>query len=240
MYHSLLPIEQHLAAERFLLALPDLVATTPLCRRFKPASLFINIAPMTLSNQPHSFIADKFNLSARAARRWDNVIRQLLAQYEPDLYQAILNLAQAKPTEVFQQAKAFKSWLTGLLKTSVMPCDYCHSLNTIRIGHRLNFRCKTCRRTFNPLKKYQLNKLSHHERWLPFIDLLLQGETYKTIQQQLDINANTAAKWQRYFFTLMEEQGFTLLVNYCRTKRRQRYRQTWLDINANSPHIKAK
>ncbi|OTQ30372.1 hypothetical protein B6D19_10990, partial [Gilliamella apicola] len=81
MYHSLLPIEQHLAAERFLLALPDLVTTTPLCRRFKPASLFINIAPMTLSNQPHSFIADKFNLSARAARRWDNVIRQLLAQY---------------------------------------------------------------------------------------------------------------------------------------------------------------
>ena len=187
---------------------------------------------MTLSNQPHSFIADKFNLSARAARRWDNVIRQLLAQYELDLYQAILNLAQAKPTEVFQQAKAFKSWLTGLLKTSVMPCDYCHSLNTIRIGHRLNFRCKTCRRTFNPLKKYQLNKLSHHERWLPFIDLLLQGETHKTIQQQLGINANTAAKWQRYFFTLMEEQGFTLLVNYCRTKRRQRYRQTWLDINA--------
>lgn len=153
MYHSLLPIEQHFAAERFLLALPDLVATTPLCRRFKPASLFINIAPMTLSNQPHSFIADKFNLSARAARRWDNVIRQLLAQYEPDLYQAILNLDQAKPTEVFQQAKAFKLWLTGLLKTAVMPCDYCHSLNTIRIGHRLNFRCKTCRRTFNPLKK---------------------------------------------------------------------------------------
>ncbi|PXZ03712.1 hypothetical protein DKK70_15955 [Gilliamella apicola] len=195
---------------------------------------------MTLSNQPHSFIADKFNLLARVARRWDNVIRQLLAQYEPGLYQAILNLAQAKPTEVFQQAKAFKLWLTGLLKTAVMPCDYCHSLNTIRIGHRLNFRCKTCRRTFNPLKKYQLNKLSHHERWLPFIDLLLQGETYKTIQQQLGINANTAAKWQRYFFTLMEEQGFTLLVNYCRTKRRQRYRQIWLDINANSPHIKAK
>ena len=195
---------------------------------------------MTLSNQPHSFIADKFNLSARVARRWDNVIRQLLAQYELDLYQAILNLAQAKPTKVFQQAKAFKLWLTGLLKTAIMPCDYCHSLNTIRIDHRLNFRCKTCRRIFNPLKQYQLNKLSHHERWLPFIDLLLQGETYKTIQQQLDINTNTAAKWQRYFFTLMEEQGFTLLVNYCRAKRRQRYRQTWLDINANSPHIKAK
>ncbi|OTQ48335.1 hypothetical protein [Gilliamella apis] len=240
MYHSLLPIEQHLAAERFLLALPDLVATTPLCRRFKPASLFINIAPMTLSNQPHSFIADNFNLSPRAARRRDNVIRQLLSEHEPDLYQAILNLAQTKPTEVFQQANAFKTWLTELLNTALMPCDYCHSLNTIRIGHRLNFRCKTCRRTFNPLKKYQLNKLSHHERWLPFIDLLLQGETYKTIQQQLGINANTAAKWQRYFFTLMEEQGFTLLVNYCRTKRRQRYRQTWLDINANSPHIRAK
>ena len=240
MYHSLLPIEQHPAAERFLLALPDLVATTPLCRRFKPASLFINIAPMTLSNQPHSFIADKFNLSARAARRWDNVIRQLLAQYEPDLYQAILNLAQAKPTEVFQQANAFKAWLTELLNTALMPCDYCASLKTVRIGHRLNFRCRSCRRTFNPLKKYRLDKLSHCELWLPFIDLLLQGETFKTIHRQLGINTNTAAKWQRYFFTLMEEQGFTLLVNYCRTKRRQRYRQTWLDINANSPHIRAK
>ena len=237
MYHAILPIEQHSAAERFLQGLPDLVAGSPLCRRLKPVSLLIDIAPMTLTDQPHSFIADNFNLSPRAARRRDNVIRQLLSEHEPDLYQAILNLAQTKPTEVFQQANAFKAWLTELLNTALMPCDYCGSLKTVRIGHRLNFRCRSCRRTFNPLKKYRLDKLSHCELWLPFIDLLLQGETFKTIHRQLGINTNTAAKWQRYFFSLMDKQGFDLLINYCQVKRRQHYRQTWLDVNASRSHF---
>ena len=237
MYHAILPIEQHSAAERFLQGLPDLVAASPLCRRLKPVSLLIDIAPMTLTDQPHSFIADNFNLSPRAARRRDNVIRQLLSEHEPDLYQAILNLAQTKPTEVFQQANAFKTWLTELLNTALMPCDYCGSLKTVRIGHRLNFRCRSCRRTFNPLKKYRLDKLSHCELWLPFIDLLLQGETFKTIHRQLGINTNTAAKWQRYFFSLMDKQGFDLLINYCQVKRRQHYRQTWLDVNASRSHF---
>lgn len=237
MYHAILPIEQHSAAERFLQGLPDLVAASPLCRRLKPVSLLIDIAPMTLTDQPHSFIADNFNLSPRAARRRDNVIRQLLSEHEPDLYQAILNLAQTKPTEVFQQANAFKAWLTELLNTALMPCDYCGSLKTVRIGHRLNFRCRSCRRTFNPLKKYRLDKLSHCELWLPFIDLLIQGETFKTIHQQLGINTNTAAKWQRYFFSLMDKQGFDLLINYCQVKRRQHYRQTWLDVNASRSHF---
>lgn len=237
MYHAILPIEQHSAAERFLQGLPDLVAASPLCRRLKPVSLLIDIAPMTLTDQPHSFIADNFNLSPRAARRRDNVIRQLLSEHEPDLYQAILNLAQTKPTEVFQQANAFKAWLTELLNTAIMPCDYCGSLKTVRIGHRLNFRCRSCRRTFNPLKKYRLDKLSHCELWLPFIDLLLQGETFKTIHRQLGINTNTAAKWQRYFFSLMDKQGFDLLINYCQVKRRQHYRQTWLDVNASRSHF---
>ena len=237
MYHAILPIEQHSAAERFLQGLPDLVAASPLCRRLKPVSLLIDIAPMTLTDQPHSFIADNFNLSPRAARRRDNVIRQLLSEHEPDLYQAILNLAQTKPTEVFQQANAFKTWLTELLNTAIMPCDYCASLKTVRIGHRLNFRCRSCRRTFNPLKKYRLDKLSHCELWLPFIDLLLQGETFKTIHRQLGINTNTAAKWQRYFFSLMDKQGFDLLINYCQVKRRQHYRQTWLDVNASRSHF---
>lgn len=237
MYHAILSIEQHPAAERFLQGLPDLVAASPLCRRLKPVSLLIDIAPMTLTDQPHSFIADNFNLSPRAARRRDNVIRQLLSEHEPDLYQAILNLAQTKPTEVFQQANAFKTWLTELLNTALMPCDYCASLKTVRIGHRLNFRCRSCRRTFNPLKKYRLDKLSHCELWLPFIDLLLQGETFKTIHRQLGINTNTAAKWQRYFFSLMDKQGFDLLINYCQVKRRQHYRQTWLDVNACRSHF---
>lgn len=237
MYHAILPIEQHSAAERFLQGLPDLVAASPLCRRLKPVSLLIDIAPMTLTDQPHSFIADNFNLSPRAARRRDNVIRQLLSEHEPDLYQAIVNLAQTKPTEVFQQANAFKTWLTELLNTALMPCDYCASLKTVRIGHRLNFRCRSCRRTFNPLKKYRLDKLSHCELWLPFIDLLLQGETFKTIHRQLGINTNTAAKWQRYFFSLMDKQGFDLLINYCQVKRRQHYRQTWLDVNACRSHF---
>lgn len=237
MYHAILPIEQHSAAERFLQGLPDLVAASPLCRRLKPVSLLIDIAPMTLTDQPHSFIADNFNLSPRAARRRDNVIRQLLSEHEPDLYQAILNLAQTKPTEVFQQANAFKTWLTELLNTALMPCDYCGSLKTVRIGHRLNFRCRSCRRTFNPLKKYRLDKLSHCELWLPFIDLLLQGETFKTIHRQLGINTNTAAKWQRYFFSLMDKQGFDLLINYCQVKRRQHYRQTWLDVNASRSYF---
>lgn len=237
MYHAILPIEQHSAVERFLQGLPDLVAASPLCRRLKPVSLLIDIAPMTLTDQPHSFIADNFNLSPRAARRRDNVIRQLLSEHEPDLYQAIVNLAQTKPTEVFQQANAFKTWLTELLNTAIMPCDYCASLKTVRIGHRLNFRCRACRRTFNPLKKYRLDKLSHCELWLPFIDLLLQGETFKTIHRQLGINTNTAAKWQRYFFSLMDKQGFDLLINYCQVKRRQHYRQTWLDVNASRSHF---
>jgi transposase-like protein len=239
MYHTILPEEQHSAAKRFLQQVPSLIATSSLCRRLKPVALLIDIAPMTLIALPHSLIANKFHLSPRAAQRRDNVIRQWLAQYEPDLYQAILNLTQTMPVEVSRQAQAFKLWLTKLLGTSVMPCDYCGSLSTVRIGHRLNFRCRTCRRTFNPLKKYYLDKLSHCELWLPFVDLLLQGETFKTISQQLGINTDTVAKWQRYFLEIMELQGFLALANYYQIKRCQRYRQTWLDMHTDDSFLPA-
>ncbi|WP_085247110.1 hypothetical protein [Gilliamella mensalis] len=237
MYHSILPNEQHSAAERFLQQVPALIAASSLCRRLKPVALLIDIAPMTLIALPHSLIANKFQLSPRAAQRRDNVIRQWLAQYEPDLYQVVLNLAQTTPAEVSRQAQAFKLWLTELLGTSVMPCHYCGSLSTVRIGYRLNFRCRTCRRTFNPLKKYYLDKLSHCELWLPFVDLLLQGETFKTINRQLGINTDTAAKWQRYFLGIMELQGFLVLANYCQIKRRQRCRQIWLDVQAGTTFL---
>ena len=237
MYHAILPSKQQPAAERFLQQLPKLVAASPLCLRLKPTSLLIDIAPYTLTAQPHSFIAAQFNLSPRAARRRDNVIRQLLEQHEPDLYQAVLDLEQTTPDQVSQQAQAFKSWLKDLLSTSVMPCDYCESPLTVRIGHRLNFRCRSCRRTFNPLKKYQLNHLSHCELWLPFVDLLLQGETLKTANQQLGINSNTASKWKSCFLWIMEKQGFSILANYCRVKRRQRYRQIWLDVKAGATFL---
>ena len=230
MYREILPVKQHSVANRFLRQLPELIASSPLCQRLKPFSLFIDIAPWTLIAQPHSLIANELGLSPRVVLRRNNVIRQLLALHEPSLYQTILNLEKTVPKGVIRQAQAFKSWITDLLNTSVMPCAHCTSMNTVRIGHRLNFRCRSCRRTFNPLKAHHLNKLSHCHLWLPCIDLLMEGESCKTIHQKLGISVDTAAKWQLYFIWLMAHQGFAALANYCQVKRRQRYHQTWLEV----------
>ena len=230
MYREILPVKQHAAANRFLKQLPELVASNPLCKRLKPFSLFVDIAPWTLIAQPHSLIANEFGITPQAALRRDNIIRQLLALHEPSLYQAILKLESTTPKVVIRQAQEFKSWLSELLNTSVMPCEYCSSMNTVRIGHRLNFRCRSCRRTFNPLKVHHLNELSHCHLWLPCIDLLVKGETCKTIHQKLGISVDTAGKWRLYFIWLMAHQGFAILANYCQAKRRKRYHQTWLVV----------
>jgi transposase-like protein len=185
-----------------------------------------------LAALPHSLIAARLGLSVPVAQRRNKAARALLKAHEPTLYQAVLNLEHTTPEHVTRQALTFKLWLTELLSTSVMPCLYCTSLNTVRIGQRLNFRCRTCRCTFNPLKAYQLDKLSHCELWLPFIDKLLDGATCQEINRSLGINVTTAAKWQRYFLRLIRKRGYLLLADFCLVQRRCRYRKTWLAVQA--------
>jgi transposase-like protein len=81
-------------------------------------------------------------------------------------------------------------------------CPHCGTARAIRWGSASGlprFRCKACRRTFNPLTGTQLAGLRRRSSWAPFAESLRRGETLEEAAERCGIHRNTAHRWRHRF-----------------------------------------
>jgi transposase-like protein len=84
-------------------------------------------------------------------------------------------------------------------------CPRCRSARLHRHGHAhglQRYRCVDCARTFNALTGTPLARLRHRNKWLPYLDCMLQSGTVRCTAALVGIHKNTSFRWRHRFLIL--------------------------------------
>jgi len=82
------------------------------------------------------------------------------------------------------------------------PCPRCGSLRQHRCGSASGlqrFRCLGCGRTFNALTGTPLARLRKRERWLPYLQCVLESRTVRDAAQAVGVHRTTSFRWRHRF-----------------------------------------
>ena len=87
-------------------------------------------------------------------------------------------------------------------------CPKCHSISIIRYGQahgRQRYRCKACLRTFMCTNGTQFFRLHHHDKWLEYVNNMVQGKSLRSCAHQGDMALSTAFFWRHRFLNIAQE-----------------------------------
>jgi transposase-like protein len=88
------------------------------------------------------------------------------------------------------------------LRSTGLQCPRCRSAHVIKWGQASGlprWRCKGCKRTFNPLTGTSLARLHYRSEWAEYAESLRQGETLRVASIRCGVHINTAHRWRHRF-----------------------------------------
>lgn len=114
----------------------------------------------------------------------------------------------------------------------VTMCPHCESVRYIKYG-KFNgiqrFKCKECGKTFSTVTNsiWSYSKKSP-EKWIKFIELILEKKVLKDCAENLDININTAFAWRhKVLDALVKNNSSTILggaIHMIKTSMRESFK----------------
>lgn len=191
--------------------------------RLTPISWFSEIVKARINRQSYTAIADTLGCSVKMITARDKAIIKTMQKSSPALYQWYLNHNDSAkqyalhdlPKIVRLEHSALKKKLSSILSATKAPCIYCNTRDTIKISTRTAFRCNKCRTSFNLLVGTRISRLRDAEKWLDFIDMLVEKQTLPIIAEKLDFDIGTITNWRRIWCTTMLQWGFDSLAKWC-------------------------
>jgi transposase-like protein len=93
-------------------------------------------------------------------------------------------------------------------------CPHCNSCLINRhgkVGAMQRFRCKNCTKTFNAVTKTPLARLQHKEKWLDYLQCMINGKVLRESATDCDINLKISFRWRHRFLQLPATMKATLL-----------------------------
>jgi len=82
------------------------------------------------------------------------------------------------------------------------PCPHCGCTRKHRCGQASGlqrFRCLNCRRTCNALTGTPLARLRKKERWLPYLQCVLESRTVRDAARVVGVHRTTSFRWRHRF-----------------------------------------
>ncbi len=73
------------------------------------------------------------------------------------------------------------------------------------------YHCKNCTKTFNAVTKMPLARLQHKEKWLDYLQCMINGMVLRASTTDCDINLKTLFRWRHRFLQLPATMKTTLL-----------------------------
>ena len=131
-------------------------------------------------------------------RRFEHVLKQLTAltvRQRQRLLDLLLPAVKRDQTvEVIEQHAAGR-----LVCLGCGGCDF-HKHGR---AHRLQrYRCRTCGRTRNGLSGTPLARLRHKERWLDYLDGMLESHSIRRAARDMGVAVGTSFRWRHRFLSL--------------------------------------
>jgi len=84
-------------------------------------------------------------------------------------------------------------------------CPHCSGRRLHRHGYDRGlqrYRCCACKHTFNALSGTPLARLRHRDRWLGYLDGMLEGKSVRAAAEALGVHRNTTFRWRHRFLHL--------------------------------------
>lgn len=89
-----------------------------------------------------------------------------------------------------------------------LACPHCQHSKAHRWGmHKgiQRYRCCACHKTFTALSKTPLSGLRHRDRWMSYVEGMLQSEVLRKAATRCDIHLTTSFRWRHRFLTLADQ-----------------------------------
>ena len=86
-------------------------------------------------------------------------------------------------------------------------CPHCESTGLQRWGRSgglQRYRCKQCRKTFNPLTGTPLARLRKREQWPAFSETLAGGDTVREAAASCGVDPSTSFRWRHRFLDALQ------------------------------------
>lgn len=93
-------------------------------------------------------------------------------------------------------------------------CPHCHSSIINRFGKKgdmQRYRCKNCLKTFTATTNTPLARLRHKEKWVNYLEGMLESKVLRQSARDYSINLKTAFRWRHRFLQLPAELKARLL-----------------------------
>jgi transposase-like protein len=137
------------------------------------------------------------------------------------LFQA---LTQERLTD--QQVASLRAWLAALSSrggclvlieqaAGRCPCPHCGCARHHRCGHAnglQRYRCMHCGRSYNALTGTPLARLRHRDKWLPYLQCLLESRTVRDAARRVDVARSTSFRWRHRFISGVRRERPALLT----------------------------
>jgi len=143
-----------------------------------------------------------------------------------DVYEQFGELTESEQLALFNAMKQDlfpddPSKITKLLKdirearfASGMACVQCGSTSVKRNGKyktRQRYLCKDCGKTFNDMTNTPFSGSRYPEKWVKYIELMVEGYTLPKIAERLKIHISTAFYWRHKILNALGSLGFEQL-----------------------------
>ncbi|WP_282173504.1 IS1595 family transposase [Cytobacillus firmus] len=96
-----------------------------------------------------------------------------------------------------------------------MACVHCGSMSVKRNGKyrsRQRYLCKDCGKTFNDMTNTPFSGSRYPEKWVKYVEMMVEGYTLPKIAKRLKIHISTAFYWRHKILYALETHGFNLLT----------------------------
>jgi transposase-like protein len=118
------------------------------------------------------------------------------------------------------QMARLRTWLAGtgtpgecaeLIEQSLArpSCPHCGADKVQRYGQAnglRRFRCNRCRRTFNALTGTPLAHLRLRDKWLPYLQCLLESRTVREAASKVGVHRTTSFRWRHRLLSGIKQQ----------------------------------
>jgi len=143
-----------------------------------------------------------------------------------DLYEEANELTKEEQLELFNALKNDlfpdePDKITKLLKTiresrfdSGIACVHCGSTSVKRNGKyrtRQRYLCKDCSKSFNDMTNTPFAGSRYPEKWVKYMEMMVEGYTLPKIAKRLKIHISTAFYWRHKILNTLGSLGFNQL-----------------------------
>ncbi|WP_443094144.1 IS1595 family transposase [Pseudoduganella flava] len=83
-------------------------------------------------------------------------------------------------------------------------CPHCGNERCYRCGHAdglQRYRCLVCGRSFNALTGTPLARLRHRDKWLPYLECLIDSRTLRASAERVAVAKSTSFRWRHRFLS---------------------------------------